>query len=152
MPELFDKILCPVDFDRNSMGALEVAVKLALQNRAPLCTLHVVPVSLSSLGFPREPYIDLAESEKTKLEKITRWSVPAEVRNEVTVKVGNPAEEIIKAAEDLDVDLIVIATHGEAIIPRFFLGSVAERVVRESTRPVLTVRSRKPAARIHREK
>jgi len=144
MPELFGKILCPVDFDRNSIAALDIAVKLAQQNRAVLHVVHVVPVALSGLGFPREPYDHLAESKKTKLEKITRGLIPPEVRNEVTIRVGNPAEEIVKVAEDLDASLIVIATHGKTGVPKLFLGSVAERVVRESTRPVLTVRSSKP--------
>ena len=56
---------------------------------------------------------------------------------------GNAAPEIIKTACDLDADLILISTNGRTGLPQLFLGSVAERVVRESPCPVLTVRALK---------
>ena len=75
--------------------------------------------------------------ETAQLEQIARERL-AGVRHELVGKVGRPAYEIEKDAEDLDVDLIVMATHGRTGVTRLFLGSVAEHVVRESKRPVLT--------------
>jgi hypothetical protein len=48
MPQLFRKILCPVDFDDNSMAALDLACKVAAQNDAALCLMHVVPFPLAA--------------------------------------------------------------------------------------------------------
>lgn len=59
------------------------------------------------------------------------------------MRTGNAAHEIIAAAADLKTDLIVMATHGRTGVPHLFLGSVAERVVREAPCPVLTVRAGK---------
>jgi nucleotide-binding universal stress UspA family protein len=145
MAELFAKILCPIDFDENSLAALDLAAKLAQHHHAALYAMHVVMVSMSALGFPEKAYDQIAHSGKTRLMEIARTRIPADVRCEVDVKVGNPAEEIVKLAEDIDVDLIVMATHGKSRLPAALLGSVAQKVVRESQRPVLTVKARAPA-------
>ena len=141
MAKLFTKILCPVDFDENSMAALDFAARIASENDATLYLMYVVFVPLVRPGYPLEPPPVVSdEPSKAELEKIARKRIPGKVRHEVVVKIGQPAEAIIKAADELNPDLIVMATHGRRGVVRFFLGSVAERVVRESTRPVLIVR------------
>ncbi len=60
MAHTFRKILCPIDFDDNSMAALEIACKVALQNDASLCLMHVVDVPAHSTEMPPEalkPYV-----------------------------------------------------------------------------------------------
>ncbi len=64
----------------------------------------------------------------------------SDVEHETVLRIGNPAEEIIKAEHDYGADLVVMATHGRTGVAHLVLGSVAERVVRESTCPVLTIR------------
>ena len=53
MAQLFRKILCPVDFDDNSMAALDLACKVAAQNEASLCLMHVVPFPLAAVEIDR---------------------------------------------------------------------------------------------------
>lgn len=140
MAQLFKKILCPVDFDACSAAALKVAVDLANQNEAVLHALHVISVPGSSLGFPADRYDRLARSEHERLRNMLVAQVPVHLSFDASVKVGNPAEEIIAAANELDADLIVMATHARGGVPRLVLGSVAEEVIRGSHRPVLAVK------------
>ncbi|MGA9725226.1 MAG: universal stress protein, partial [Candidatus Binatus sp.] len=79
------------------------------------------------------------ESEcRERLEAIAGKKLTG-VRHEVFVACGNAAPEILNLAAERKVDLIVMGTHGRTGVKRFLLGSVAERVVRESPIPVLTV-------------
>ncbi|MBV8136230.1 MAG: universal stress protein [Deltaproteobacteria bacterium] len=137
---MFKKILCAIDFDRNSMAALDFAGSLAKQNNAFLHGLHVVSVPMGGLGYPGEPYKRLGQVEQQNLQTLLNAHVPAEVRCESMVRVGKPAEQIVTAADELEVDLIVMATHDRGDVSRAIFGSVAESVLRTSHRPVLTVK------------
>jgi universal stress protein A len=144
MAQTFRKILCPVDFDDNSMVALEIACKVALQNDASLCLMHVVEVPAHSTEMPPEalkPYPVWEREAKLKLDRIASEQIPSVIRGGTFTRTGFPAGQITAAAEDLDVDLIVMATHGHSrsAVKHLFLGSVAERVVRSSLCPVLVV-------------
>jgi universal stress protein A len=145
--KFFKKILCPIDFDDNSIAALHYARDLAKEQDAVLHVLHVVFVPLTSPGFPAAPYPVVSEEpSKVEIEKVAREHLEGKVRYELAVRTGKPAETINRMAEDLGVDLIVMATHGRKGIARLFLGSVAEHVVRGSSRPVLTVRPQEGSA------
>ena len=133
----FKKILCAVDFDRNSMSALDFAGVLARQNDAFLHGLHVVVVALGNLGYPARPYQQLAHAERQNLQTLLDAHVPSGVLHESIVRLGNPAEEIVAAADELGVDLIVVASHGRGGLSRAIFGSVTEEVLRSSHRPVL---------------
>lgn len=147
MGKFFKKILCPIDFDDNSIAALQYARDLAKENDGILYVMHVVFVPLASPGFPTEPYPAVSEEpSKVALENISREHLEGKVRYELATRTGKPADIINQAAEDLDVDLIVMATHGRRGVARFFLGSVAEQVVRSSNRPVLTIRPQQGSA------
>jgi universal stress protein A len=135
----FKKILCPVDFDRNSAAALRFAAKLA-EADSTLYLLHVVP-EVDRPGFEHyPPTIDLA---RESIENFASEQLTDQTKRELLIRTGNTADVIVGAADELAVDLIVMATHGHRGLVRFVLGSVAERVLRESRRPVLTLR---PAA------
>jgi nucleotide-binding universal stress UspA family protein len=141
---LFHKILCPIDFDENSMAALELGCKLAMQNDALLCLIHVVPYpsAASEIGpLPSESLPAWEHGAQLKLEQVARERIPSTVRCEIAGRSGQPVEVIIGAETELGVDLVVMATHGRSrsAVGHFFLGSVAERVVRESRCPVLIV-------------
>jgi nucleotide-binding universal stress UspA family protein len=134
----FKRILCPVDFDRNSIAALDIALKLAERERATVSILYVAPVSVvpPSVDFPPGWQLTV----KTRLEKIARERLDFAVPYETLIRTGDPAPEIAKAAEESDVDLIVMATHGRGGVPRLLLGSVADAVMRQSNRPLMIVR------------
>ncbi len=141
MPKFFKKILCPVDFDENSMAALDYTCRLAVDNDAALYVLHAIFIPVTSPGLPLEQYPPVSEGPARKqLENVARDHLFGKVRYEILTRSGKPADVIIKLAEEIDADLIVMATHGRTGITRLFLGSVAEQVVRESERPVLTMR------------
>ena len=145
MIQLFRRILCPIDFSEHSFAALAVALKVAQQNDARLYLLNVAPVPAGAAGFapaPMEPYPFLDKDRQEQLAKIGHERIPASVRYETLVISGDPAEQVLNAARGLEADLIVMGTHGRKGISRLMLGSVAERVVRESPTPVLTAHSK----------
>ena len=141
MTQHFRKILCPIDFSEHSLVALDLALKMAQQNDAVLCVLNVAPTPAGAAGFqpvPMDPYPQLEKDTKEHLAKLVRERIPATVRCETLVASGDPAERVLNAARELDADLIVMGTHGRRGLSHLVLGSVAERVVRESPVPVLT--------------
>jgi nucleotide-binding universal stress UspA family protein len=86
-----------------------------------------------------EPYPYPEKDTRERLVKLARERIPASVRYEILVISGDPAERVLNAARDLGADLIVIGTHGRTGLKHLILGSVAERVVRESPVPVLAM-------------
>jgi nucleotide-binding universal stress UspA family protein len=137
---LFKTILCPIDFDDNSIAALQYARDFSVKNDATLHVLHVVYAPLASPRFPLEPYEGISEEPaKIELKKIAREHLQGKARYELATRTGKPADVINQAAEELDVDLLVMATHGKTGVTRMLLGSVAEHVVRASKRPVLII-------------
>ena len=135
---VFRKILCPIDFSDNSIAALDQAARLARKSDALLYLMYVEFIPMSSPAELANYVAVSTEPGKLRLEQIARKHL-ARVRHELVVQVGWPAELIERAAQDLDVDLVVMATSGRSGVARFFLGSIAEHVVRTSKRPVLSL-------------
>ena len=137
----FERILCPVDFDDNSM-ALDYARELAAHGGGKLFLVHVVMPIPPPPNLPIEPYPPASvDKAKVRLEGIAKERLEGKVPYEFCVKVGNPAEEIISTSAEVGAQLILMATHGRRGLKHLVLGSVAERVVRESRVPVLTLRA-----------
>lgn len=143
MENLFKTILCPIDFDDNSIAALRYAARIAKASGAVLHVLHVDRLPQADEGYRLESYpAGSEEPSKLELRKIARHDLAGKVTYELHARRGNPADVITHTADELGADLIVMSTHARSGVTRFFLGSVAERVVRASDRPVLTVRPR----------
>lgn len=145
---MFRAILCPVDFDDNSLAALDLACKAAAQGDAALALMHVVPLPVDApeIGALPSESVPLWQDEaRTKLEQIAHEKIPGSIRKTVMIRIGRPPEVIVAAAAELKADLIVMATHGRSrsALGHFFLGSVAEQVVGQSTCPVLVVPPRR---------
>jgi nucleotide-binding universal stress UspA family protein len=145
MADILRRILCPVDFELPSNRAVELAVELAGRVGASLTLVHVydAPVYAYS-GVPFMPVVDAA----APIEKAAQASLDAavaDVKRRVDargiLRRGRAWEEILATAKEIDADLIVMGTHGRRGLPHAVLGSVAEKVVRLSDAPVLTVRS-----------
>src|SRR5208337_1041844 len=135
----FNKILCPVDFDQNSLLALRLAAELALERKATLHLLHVVempPGPEVALPFGK-----MEAAARSRLEKIAHQELDDKASDQGEVMMGDPGVEVLQLAKRLRANLIVMATHGRKGLRRLVLGSVAERVVREAPCPVLTVKS-----------
>jgi nucleotide-binding universal stress UspA family protein len=146
MTKIFKKIMCPVDFDQTSAAAVELACELAESHSGTVYLLNVVSPSTME-PILREPYPIITEAiARKELEKVARQHLESRVPHRFEVRTGNPAEMIVAAAEELGVDLIVMATHSGGIT-RLTFGSVAERVVHAAMRPVLTIRPHAYTAR-----
>lgn len=137
--KVFNRILCPIDFDENSLKALDLAGRLASQNDAELYLLHVCSTVFIPLGGPVTDQVMAEQSARRTMEEIAGQHLH-DIRCQLFVTTGDAAERVSAVQSALDADLIVIGTHGRRGVPRFFLGSVAERVVREAACPVLTIR------------
>ena len=139
----FKRILCPIDFDDNSIAALDAAAEIARQSGAIVEVLHVVPIIIQPGGMPI--YVDVyPEQEKearAKLVEITKTRL-AGIKYELRTTVGEPWAAILRSQRSIHADVIVMSTHGRRGLPHLFLGSVAERVVREAQCPVLTIPGR----------
>jgi len=141
MTKLFMKILCPVAFDDNSIAALTMACDLTEGRDATIYLLHVVPTpTIPGSPIPLEPFPQTEHDARAKLEEIARDHLEGKVKYQILSRTGDPARIAIQVLDEVGADSIVMATHGRTGVGHFFLGSVAERVVRESPRPVLTVR------------
>jgi universal stress protein A len=150
VPHILDlkKILVPVDFSETSKKAFQYALKFAEQFDCEITLLHVVQPISPIVGAPLavEVYSD-AEDEFSEAEKNLAVLVAESHSNGAnsvnsSVRIGHPPNEITKAAKDMDVDLIIIATHGYTSWRHLCIGSTAERVVRTAPCPVLVVREK----------
>ena len=141
------KILAPIDFSPASKNAFKYAIRFAEEFGGELTLLHVLePESMT--GFMAIPEATaFVESDIIAAGKNLR-SLIASVRHDKIerphwkVRAGLPSHEIVEAAKEMDVDLIVIATHGYTGWKHFCIGSTAERVVRAAPCPVLVVREK----------
>lgn len=143
----YQKILCPVDFDENSLVALDSAAEIVRKNGGTIFLLHVIPQVIQPIGMPADVslYEEPERAARMRLEEIAREHLTG-AAHQVMTWVGEPAASILKMQRKVGADLIVIGTHGRRGWSRLFLGSVAEQVVREAPCPVLTLRSHPPEA------
>ncbi len=144
---MFKKILHPTDFSDVSLQAFDQAVALALRYGAKLQLLHAVVLyeydkMTADRGVKKlnEAYDSLRTELKNQMEEIVEQSDIASGMCSLTVKRGFSAGEvIIDKAEESGSDLIVMGTHGHSPLRHFFLGSVAEQVVRYAPCPVMVL-------------
>jgi nucleotide-binding universal stress UspA family protein len=137
-------ILCPVDFDDNSMAALTHARRLAIDMGAMIHLLHVLPILPTYADEGLANSVDQAAEQEAqrRLKDLVRRRLsrtPAEIHTRIAF-VSEVPKTILAFARELTADLIVMATHGRGIIGHLFFGSVTEAVVRNAVCPVLTLR------------
>jgi nucleotide-binding universal stress UspA family protein len=141
------KILVPTDFSDCAAVAIRYAKELAEKLGSRIHLLHIVPdmavvLPEAIVPAPIQPP-DLEEIQKNTndgLKKVIDQFDLHDLQPTIETALGSPADEIIEAAKRNQADLIVCATHGRSGLAHFFLGSVAERVIRHAPCPVLTVR------------
>lgn len=146
---LVRNILVATDFSPASRAAFRRAIELAQANEAALWIAHVaaLPIPLSPEGYvlPRM-YDDMAQAVRADAQKRLRVLLQRArktgVRGRALLLKGVAHEAIVRAARAHRADMIVLGTHGRTGVARFFVGSVAARVVAAATCPVLTVRGR----------
>ncbi len=140
----FKKVLWPTDFSRNAAKALSIVKSLTQKYNAELHLLYVFDTSLHLpwYGHLEKDYSDRLiergrELAQKRLERICNKYLkdcPMHTRHTV---MGDPAQEILKFIDEEKVDIVVMPTHGQRGI--FPFGSVTEKVVKNSTVPVMAV-------------
>ena len=150
MAKLFRRLLVPHDFSASANRALVVAADLAVAHGGRLTVLHAVAPYYGSMGFPTPaemPWVPTKEMERDLQQQLNRLvqkklGTRARLARSVVV-MADPLQGILDAARKADV--IVMATLGRTGLSHLLMGSIAEKVVRHSPVPVLTIRP--PAAR-----
>ena len=154
----YKTILYATDLTTNSAFALRHAVSIAHKYDADIHLLHVLPEADAAVvnyvatvmgqeklaDFERQHHAEVADDIRQRMEKFA-----AEELNEnatdikriksIDVHHGNPVAEVLKAADKIEADLIVIGSHGKGMLSYAFLGSVAEKLLRKCHRPVMVV-------------
>ena len=141
------RILVPTDFSEHSANAMKYACALAEKFSSELHLLHVLQdlvamVPEPGLAFPPPgDYMnELKTSAEEAMKKLPDSSSPQTGAIVRATRQGPPFLEIIRYAKTNDIDLIVMGTHGRSGLAHMLMGSVAEKVVRKASCPVLTVR------------
>jgi len=138
------RILVAIDGSDPSLKAARMAADIALRFGAQLTLVHVVP----KLLLPPDVYgLTLAEVEKEHrayaeklLQKAVSFLAEPGVDTTSTILYGSPAESIAEEAAGADVGMVVVGSRGHGAVARMFLGSVSDRIVHISPKPVLVVR------------
>jgi nucleotide-binding universal stress UspA family protein len=139
------RILVPTDFTETSDRALDWALDLAARLGSSVVTvMHAYEIPI--LGFPDGALIAtpeiasrISDAARAALDRTVTKSNHRGVPLDSVLRDGVAYEEINAVAEAMNADLIVIGTHGRRGLARALLGSVAENVIRTSTRPVVTI-------------
>jgi nucleotide-binding universal stress UspA family protein len=145
----FKRILCPTDFSAPALMALKRGEELARHFGAELVVAHVIPPVPGPHAYADPPVAssfdvplyqqELAIYAEKMLKELVSQQISPEVRTRDLVTTGEAAPEIFRIAQQEQVDLIVIASHGLTGWRRLVFGSVAERVVRQAPCSVLTI-------------
>lgn len=140
------RILVPTDFSEPAGAALDYAKTLAQALGASLHILCVMDDPMPGFKMPDHvcsiPAIrrQLEAEAKEQLAKLLTPEERTAFRAELTAEWGNPYAKVLDFASKHDIDMIVMGTHGRGGLEHVLIGSVAERVVRQASCPVLTIR------------
>ncbi len=139
------KIILATDFSDTAKDASSHALLLAKNYKAELKALHVFDIS--ALSIPSHDYLatdvvveGLDETIQRGKDTLIELAKSFDLEVETIFTEGDPGHEIVRVAEELNADLIVLGTHGYKGWKRFNLGSVAELVVKHAPCAVLTIR------------
>jgi nucleotide-binding universal stress UspA family protein len=144
----FKKILCPTDFSDPAAKALKTAASLALDYSSELLVVNVVePIPTVSgadslpLNYLQQYLRGVESAAKQRLKELVAKVVPAKIKVHPLILTGQAALQIVDLADKKQVDLMVIATHGQTGLKRWVFGSVTERVLKLTSRPVLIIQA-----------
>ena len=141
------RVLVPTDFSKPAEAALQWGRTLAKECGAELHLLHVVaepylyPWGSEAAAFPlNEVLTQSDQAARQQLDRLASTGGDPDVRVVTATSLGTPVDRIIDYITSHSIDLVVMGTHGRGVVEHLLLGSVAERMVRRSPVPVLTVR------------
>ena len=153
------KILIPLDGSEIGEAALPyiegLMSKLSPRVKLEFTLLQVVSLLphyvaagelMTPISYTEKEMAQIQRQARSYLNKVGKGIRSEKVSVEIRVVIGNAAEEIIKVADEIDIDLIAMSTHGRHGISRWAFGSVTDHVLRGGHKPVLVVRAPKKAA------
>jgi len=139
------RILVATDFSETSDRALDYAIDLASRIGASVVVLHAYELPI--VGFPDGAFIAsadvatrMASAAQNGLDACVAARIARGVELKKVLKQDAPWDAVNAVAKELGIDLVVVGTHGRRGLAHALLGSVAEKIIRTSTVPVLTVR------------
>ncbi len=143
-------ILWPCDGGKSSHKALKIAIAIAENFNADLYVLQVVPPLPPQIGTGYAPMAikgydiplhqqELLKTTENELSQLVSKKIPPKIKVVREVKIGVPAEVIVAFAQENNIDLIVMATHGRTGLSRLMIGSVTEKTIQHSTKPLLII-------------
>jgi nucleotide-binding universal stress UspA family protein len=137
--------LVPMDFSAHADHALDYAIALAEKLQARLTLLHVIQQIHMGVGdvataLPYAYIQDIEAGVQVEMEKHLKRVEAAKLEGDIAIVHGVPFQCIIDLAQEKNVDLIVMGTHGRTGLQHVLLGSVAEKIVRLAPCPVLVTR------------
>jgi nucleotide-binding universal stress UspA family protein len=143
---MISKILIPTDFSATSRHAFAYAVDLNRLFRARLYLVHVLQdftefseYNLSPTILP-QLYLEFEQNATNKLEEMVNQNVPEDMHCDTYLLHGIPFYEIIQFSRAEQIDLIVVGSHGRTGLKHVLFGHTAEKVVKKSPCPVLSIR------------
>lgn len=134
---MYNKVLVPLDGSDIAEAILSQVEKLASKIGAQVILLEVLP---ESGVLPTTAHEEFSEA-RAYLDAIVQRLEGQGVKGTAAIRFGKPAEEIVDYAQTHDVDLIAMSTHGRSGVGRWVFGSVAEKVLRGTSLPILLVRA-----------
>ena len=140
----FKKILCGTDFSESSYHALDYGLRFAKSSDGALLVVHLVHVPAGDLLGEQAYTLNFAEVRsqmRALLDQLYATRLQRYAKTELVIDFGDPAQQLIKLAEDRAVDLIVTSTHGRSGLSHLLMGSVAEKIIRHAPCPVFVVRA-----------
>lgn len=142
---LFKKILVATDGSENAVKAASYGVNIAKATGADVYALYVISAehavtTRTVMGWSEAFEEQLANKGEAAIDHVEKLGEEAGVKVEPVFLKGIPAEKILGYAEESNIDLIVMGTHGLTGVKRFLIGSVTENVVRHSKVPVMIIR------------
>ncbi len=143
------RILHPTDFSKASGPAFATALALAKQNRAELLLVHVLPPQTPLIGetyvspkIYEQLVVEARRGAQRHLSPLLVKAKKAKVRVKTLLLDGAAYDQIARVARSKRANLVVMGTHGRTGLSKFFMGSVAARVIPLAPCPVLTVRGK----------
>ncbi len=145
---MFAKILYPTDFSDVSNKALEYIKKLKEAGTREVIVLHVIDErEIGHMSHIPGIHLDADELEKLRRDGAKKamgaietelWESGFQVK--ARIEEGIPLREILRVEKEEDISVIVIGSHGKSSVQEMLLGSVSEKVIRKSSKPVLVIR------------
>lgn len=139
---MFSRILVPVDLEESSRAGVETAVALARESNGKILAVHVLTsasIDVSEVPHQAQPLREQAEQKaKTRIADLLD-KIAAGLETETHLLFGDPSEEIVRAAETLGADLIVVTVKNRSRLGKLLMGSQSQEIILTAGRPVLCV-------------